>query len=73
MTKIAILFGAAIVVSILLGYNIGKKRGYVKGWSAGNESAWNFWKRNLPKGVYNAVMMPVFDKLLKEIYNEDEE
>lgn len=72
MVKIAILFTLAIAVSIMLGMNIGKKRGYINGWNAGNQMANEFWEKNLPKDVYNKVMMPRVQRLFESLFNDND-
>ena len=73
MVKTIILFALAIVVAILLGFNMGKKRGYIRGWNAGNKMANEFWEKNLPKEVYYKVMMPKVQKLFESLFNDEEE
>lgn len=72
MIKTIILFALTIAVSIMLGMNIGKKKGYIKGWNAGNKMANEFWEKNLPKEVYNKVMMPRVQRLFESIFNDND-
>ena len=72
MIKIAILFVLAVVISILLGFNIGKKKGYINGcvdeWYRKNE----WWRQRLPKEVYDSVMNPCYEKLLKSLFEDED-
>ena len=73
MIKSVILFILAVVCSILLGINIGKKKGYVNGWLAGNELANKYWEERVPKEVLDRINNDKYHKLLNLIYMSDEE
>lgn len=73
MIKSVILFILAVIFSILLGINIGKKKGYVNGWLQGNESANKYWEERVPKEVRDKISNDKYNKLLNLIYMSDEE
>lgn len=73
MIKIAILFILTVIFSILLGINIGKRKGYVNGWLDGHESANKFWEERVPKDVRNRVNNEKYNRLLNLMYMSDEE
>lgn len=73
MIKSVILFILAVIFSILLGINIGKKKGYVNGWLAGNELANKYWEERVPKEVRDRISNDKYNKLLNLIYMSDEE
>lgn len=69
----AILFILAVVCSILLGINIGKRKGYANGWLDGNESANKYWEERVPKEVRDKINNEKYNRLLNLIYMDDEE
>ena len=73
MAQTIILYALGVVVSILLGINIGKRKGFADGWIVGNNDANKFWKENLPKDVYRSVITASAKKLFDAINNSDSE
>lgn len=73
MIKTVILFILAVIFSILLGINIGKRKGYVNGWLKGNESANKYWEERVPKEVSDRINNEKYNRLLNLIYMSDEE
>lgn len=73
MIKIAILFILAVIFSILLGINIGKRKGYYNGWLSGHESANKYWEERVPKDVRDRINNEKYNRLLNLIYMSDEE
>ena len=73
MIKSVILFILAVIFSILLGINIGKKKGYVNGWLDGNKLANKYWAERVPKEVRDRISNDKYNKLLNLIYMSDEE
>lgn len=63
-----ILFILAVVCSILLGINIGKRKGYTNGWLDGNESANKYWEERVPKEVRDRINNEKYNRLLNLIY-----
>lgn len=73
MVTSIILYIIAIMVAILFGFGLGKKKGYYDGWNRGNEYANRWWESKLPKEVYNSIMMPCIEKLLNAIFSDKDE
>lgn len=73
MVTSIILYIIAIVVAILFGFGVGKKKGYYEGWNKGHEFTNRWWESKLPKEVYNSIMMPCIEKLLNAIFSDEDE
>ena len=71
MIKTIILFVAAVVVAILLGMNIGRRKGFISGYLRGKEETREWWKNNLPKEAYHKAMHKQYENLMKFLREED--